>query len=170
VSTKGISESCIKAFRWYVCTTAGGFLAGLNPAPIQLNSMTMTQTKQYDVNSVTFHGRIAHMELAEHQGDQFLVVTLAHTMSPTTEVRVKFTNSNGLLTAYNNGTVMIGQELTVIGNLKGFRAFYMKDDCLVPLKYPEIQLRCTAYIFGSKPKPKEEVPFSAEPTLEEVPF
>lgn len=132
--------------------------------------MTDTTIKQADVNVCTFHGRIAHMELAEYEGKEFLSVTLANVVSPTTEVRVRFTNSNGLLTAYRNNTVAIGQDLTVIGTIKGLRAFYMKDDVLTPLKYPEIQLRCMQYIFGSKPKPKPEVPFSSEPTLEEVPF
>lgn len=132
--------------------------------------MTDTTTKQADVNVCTFHGRIAHMELAEYQGDEFLSVTLANVMSATTEVRVRFTNSNGLLTAYRNGTVAIGQDLTVIGAIKGLRAFYMKDDVLTPLKYPELQVRCMQYIFGSKPQAKPAPQATPEPTLEEVPF
>lgn len=134
--------------------------------------MSDTQKKLPDFQQVVLHGRIAHMELAYFQGDEFLSVTLAHTMSENTDIRVRFTNSNGLLTAFRNGTVVVGQELTVSGTIKGIRSFYMKDDTLTPLKYPEVQLRCQGYVFGTKPMIKSEaaVPFTAEPTLEEVPF
>ncbi len=145
---------------------------------LQLNSaLTMTETisnKMPDFQQVTVHGRIAHMEKVLYQEKEFLSVVLAHTISEQADVRIKFTNANGLLTAYNNGTVVIGQELTVTGRIKGIRTFYMKDDVLTPLKNPELQMSVSAYIFGTKPQPKVEakadVPFSAEPTLEEVPF
>jgi hypothetical protein len=124
-----------------------------------------------DFQQVTLHGRIAHMELVDYQDQQFLSVVLAHTISENTDVRVRFTNSNGLLTAFGNGNLVVGQELTVSGNIKGIRAFYMKEDALMPLKYPELQLRCTGYIFGSKPQAKAEVETpKAEPTLEAIPF
>ena len=124
-----------------------------------------------DFQQITLHGRIAHMELVDYQEQQFLSVVLAHTISENTDVRVRFTNSNGLLTAFNNGNLVVGQELTISGNIKGFRAFYMKDDALTPLKYPELQLRCTGYIFGSKPQVKPEVAApKPEPTLEPLPF
>jgi hypothetical protein len=136
-----------------------------------------TAKKLPDFQSTTIHGRIAHMEMGTYQEQEFLSLTLAHTISENTDVRIRFTNSNGLLTAFRNGNLVIGQELTVNGNIKGIRAFYMKDDELVPLKYPELQLRCTGYIFGSKPQVKAEtsVPAAvvtpvAEPTLETIPF
>ncbi len=135
--------------------------------------MTETIKRYADPQSVTFHGRIAFMETAVHEGTEFLSVTLAHNVSETLSVRVVFTNSNGLLTAYRNGNLMVGQELTVIGVMKGIRAFYIKDDVLTPLKSPEIQVRCQQYIFGSKPQakmPQGDVPFDNQPTLEEVPF
>lgn len=134
--------------------------------------MTDTTAKKLpDFQQVTVHGRIAHMEVVDYQDQQFLSVVLAHTISENTDVRVKFTNSNGLLTAFGNGNLVVGQELTVSGNIKGIRNFYMKEDELVPLKYPELQLRCTGYIFGSKPQPKAGVAAQAvEPTLEEIPF
>jgi hypothetical protein len=137
--------------------------------------MSDTTKKLPDFQTTTLHGRIAHMEVVLYQEKEFLSVTLAHTISENTDVRVRFTNSNGLLTAFRNGTVVIGQELTVSGNIKAIRAFYMKEDELVPLKYPELQLRCTGYIFGSKPQPKAEVEqedktVAPQPTLEEIPF
>jgi hypothetical protein len=140
--------------------------------------MTDTIVKKLpDFQSTTIHGRIAYMEMGTYQEQEFLSVTLAHTISENTDVRIRFTNSNGLLTAFRNGNLVIGQELTVSGNIKGIRAFYMKDDELTPLKYPELHLRCTGYIFGSKPQVKAKVSMPAavvtsvvEPTLETIPF
>jgi hypothetical protein len=92
-------------------------------------------------------------------------------MSDTTDIRIKFANANGLLTAFRNGTVVVGQELTVSGTIKGIRAFYLKEEELTPLKYPELQLRCTGYVFGSKPQASGSNPKKVtEPTLEEVAF
>ena len=54
----------------------------------------------------------------------------------------------------SNGNLVVGQELTIGGTIKGFRAFYMKDDALTPLKNPELQMRVINYVFGSKPQPK----------------
>lgn len=147
------------------------FSAGLNILySIQLiTTMADTNTKISDFQQVTLHGRIAHMEPVEYQGDTFLSVVLAHTISEQCDVRIRFTNSNGLLTAYNNSTVVVGQELTVTGRIKGIRTFYMKGEDLTPLKYPEIQMSVSGYIFGTKPQPKVGAP-KAEPTLEEIPF
>ena len=133
-----------------------------------------SSSKKYaDFQQSIFHGRIAHMEVVNYQDQEFLSVSLMHTVSDTTDIRIKFTNSNGLLTAYRNGNVVVGQELTVNGTIKGIRSFYMKEEELVPLKNPELQLRCTGYIFGTKPEPKQEpvaTTAGAEPTLEEIPF
>jgi hypothetical protein len=113
----------------------------------------MTELKQLpDFQQISLHGRIAHMELATHEGQDFLAVTLMHTISENTNIRVRFTNSNGLMTAFNNGNLIVGQELTIGGTLKGIRAFYMKDDVLTPLKNPEFQMRVNCYAFGAKPK------------------
>jgi hypothetical protein len=111
------------------------------------------------------------------------VVTLYHRITTDTTITVKFLNSNGLLTAYTNNNLVIGQELTVVGKLTGIRSFYMKDDVLTPLKQPEFQLECFNYAFGSKPQPKAEPESTpevtsvttkskakVEPTLEPVEF
>jgi hypothetical protein len=111
------------------------------------------------------------------------VVTLYHRITTDTTITVKFLNSNGLLTAYTNNNLVIGQELTVVGKLTGIRSFYMKDDVLTPLKQPEFQLECFNYAFGSRPQPKaqpEPLPevtsvttkskAKVEPTLEPIAF
>jgi hypothetical protein len=113
----------------------------------------MTELKKLpDFQHVTLHGRIAYMEKAVHEGQEFLAITLMHTINENTDIRVKFTNSNGLLTAFINGNLVIGQELTIGGTIKGIRSFYMKDDVLTPLKNPEFQVRVINYAFGAKPK------------------
>jgi hypothetical protein len=85
-----------------------------------------------------------------------LVVTLYHRISQDAVVTIKFLNSNGLLTAYTHDNLVVGQELTVSGKIQGIRAFYMKDEELMPLKQPEFQLKVIDYAFGSKPQPKAE--------------
>ena len=138
---------------------------------IQLNSSQMSDYKKLpDFQQTVLHGRIAHMEVVDYEDRKFLSVSLVHTISDTADVRVKFTNSNGLLTAFNNGTLVVGQELTISGTIKGIRAFYLKDDALTPLKMPEFQFRCMSYAFGSKPQAKPEVTPMATPTLEEIAF
>ena len=141
-----------------------------------------------DLQTLTLVGRIAALTVITTEDErECLVVTLYHRITTYTTITVKFLNSNGLLTAYSNNNLVIGQELTVTGKLTGIRAFYMKDDVLTPLKKPEFQLKCLDYAFGSKPQPKAQpesppevtsvtsrkkakaVP-TAEPTLEPIAF
>ena len=137
-----------------------------------------------DLQTLTLVGRIANLTVITTEDDrECLVVTLYHRITTDVTVSVKFLNSNGLLTAYSNDNLVIGQELTVVGKLTGIRSFYMKDDVLTPLKQPEFQLKCLDYAFGSRPQPKaqpEPTPevtsvtskrkAKVEPTLEPVAF
>ena len=137
-----------------------------------------------DLQTLTLVGRIAALTVITTEDDrECLVVTLYHRITTDTTITVKFLNSNGLLTAYTNNNLVIGQELTVVGKLTGIRSFYMKDDVLTPLKQPEFQLKCLDYAFGSRPQPKEQpepapevTPVTSrekakvEPTLEPVEF
>ena len=129
-----------------------------------------TMTKMPDFQQTTLHGRIGHLEPITYEEKDYIKVVLIHTISKQTNVRVVFWNNNGLLTAFNNGNLVIGQELTISGSITGVRAFYMKDEELIPLKNTELQMRVNGYVFGSKPQPKSEAPFTGEPTLEEIPF
>jgi hypothetical protein len=133
-----------------------------------------------DLQSITLVGRIADLRTFQTEDDrECLAVTLYHRISQDATITVKFLNSNGLLTAYNNSNLVVGQELTVTGKLQAIRAFYMKDDALTPLKQPEFQLRVNDYAFGSKPQPKVQdtepavtstKKAKAKPTLEPVEF
>ena len=137
--------------------------------------MSDTTIKMPDFQQTILHGRIAHLESITYDGKdtvstEYVKVVLVHTISKQTDTRVVFWNNNGLLTAFKNGNLVIGQELTVSGSITGVRAFYMKGEELVPLKNTELQMRVNGYVFGSKPQPKAQVPFSTEPALEEIAF
>ena len=133
-----------------------------------------------DLQTISLVGRIANLTVIKTEDERdCLVVTLYHRISQDAVVTIKFLNSNGLLTAYINDNLVVGQELTVSGKIQGLRSFYMKDEELVPLKQPEWQLKVTDYAFGSRPQPKAEEPKAkvtakkkdkVEPTLEPVDF
>ena len=127
-----------------------------------------------DLQSTTLVGRIADLTVITTEDERnCLVVTLYHRISQDATVTVKFLNSNGLLTAYTNDNLVVGQELTVSGKIQAIRCFYMKDEELTPLKQPEFQMKVTDYAFGSKPQPKVEGKVAAkkgkvQPTLEPI--
>jgi hypothetical protein len=100
-----------------------------------------------DLQTLTLVGRIANLTVITTEDDrECLVVTLYHRITTDTTITVKFLNSNGLLTAYTNNNLVIGQELTVTGKLTGIRSFYMKDDVLTPLKQPEFSSALNAWL------------------------
>ena len=126
--------------------------------------------------SNTIVGNIAHLEVAVHEGREFLAITMYVKDQYDGVCRIKFNNSNGLLTAYNNGTLSVGQQLILSQwdvRINSIRTHYTKDDQLVALKYPEVALTRVRAVIGSAPEPKpavaEQQP-KAEPTLAELPF
>jgi len=124
-----------------------------------------------DLQHITLHGRVMHLQTLVYQGTDFIKVKLGHKIGVESEVRVVFWNKNGLLTAYNNGNFIVGQGLTVSGRIKGIRSFYTDDeDTLHPLKYPEVELFVDSYHMEPKPQHKAEDSAKVEPTLEEIPF
>lgn len=145
----------------------GGFTAEFTSA--LFNS---TQMNYPDLQTLTLVGRIANLTVIKTEDERdCLVVTLYHRITTDATITVKFLNSNGLLTAYTNNNLVIGQELTVTGKLTGIRSFYMKEDVLTPLKQPEFQIKCMDYAFGSRPQPKTEPTSSVvKPTLEPIAF
>ena len=118
-------------------------------------------------------GNITYMEKAVHEGREFLAVTMAVNDMYQGVCRVKFNNSNGLLTAYTNGTLVVGHQLIISQydvRINSIRTHYMKDGDLVALKCPEVALTRVRATIGAAPKPKAVSAPKAEPTLEEVPF
>jgi hypothetical protein len=125
--------------------------------------------------SNTIIGNVTYMELATHEGREFLAITVAVNDAYDRSCRIKFNNSNGLLTAYRNGTFVVGQQLILSQydvRIASIRTHYTKDGQLLPLKYPELALTNVRATIGSAPKPKAEViqAQAAVPTLEEIPF
>jgi hypothetical protein len=137
--------------------------------------------------SNTIIGRVVYMEPAVHEGREFLAIKLAVSDISGNEIRIKFNNSNGLFTAYKNGTLVIGHQLILTQfdvRLNSIRTHYLKDEMLHQLKYPEIALTKVRAVMGSAPRQKAEVPhaytdnqqveelvpYAGEPTLETVPF
>ncbi len=123
--------------------------------------------------SNTIIGNITYMEKATHEGREFLAVTMAVNDMYEGTCRVKFNNANGLLAAFTNGTLVVGQQLILTQydvRINSIRTHYSKEGDLVALKCPEIALTRVRAVIGASPKPKALVPTKAEPTLEEVPF
>ena len=125
--------------------------------------------------SNTIIGNVTYMEIVVHEGREFLAISVAVNDAYDRSCRIKFNNSNGLLTAYRNGTFVVGQQLILSQydvRISSIRTHYTKDGQLVPLKYPELALTNVRATIGSAPKPKVEVPQAqaVEPTLEEIPF
>ncbi len=112
-----------------------------------------------------------------HEGREFLAITMYVKDQFDGVCRIKFNNGNGLLTAYNNGTLVVGQQLILVQydvRIASIRTHYVKDDQLVALKYPEIALTRVRAVIGASPETKPAVTPVAEskvePTLEEIPF
>lgn len=125
--------------------------------------------------SDTIIGNVTYMEVATNEGREFLSITVAVNDAYDKSCRIKFNNSNGLLTAYRNGTFVVGQQLILSQwdvRIASIRTHYTKDGQLLPLRYPEIALTNVRATLGSAPKPKAMVEPAAqiEPTLEEIPF
>lgn len=126
--------------------------------------------------SNTIVGNIAYLEVAVHEGREFLAITMYVKDQYDGVCRIKFNNSNGLLTAYNNGTLSVGQQLILTQwdvRINSIRTHYFKDDQLIALKYPEVALTRVRAVIGSAPEPKPAVAQQqpkAEPTLAELPF
>jgi hypothetical protein len=124
--------------------------------------------------SNTIIGNITYMEKAVHEGREFLAITMAVNDMYDGACRVRFNNSNGLLTAYNNGTLVVGHQLILSQydvRISSIRTHYLKDGLMHQLKYPELSLTRVRAIIGAAPRPKPEVVAqTVEPTLEEIAF
>jgi len=109
-----------------------------------------------------------------HEGREFLAITLYVKDQAEGTCRIKFNNANGLLTAYNNGTLVVGQQLILSQydvRINSIRTHYEKDGQLVALKYPEVSLTRVRATIGAAPEAKPVASAAkAEPTLAELPF
>jgi len=124
--------------------------------------------------SNTIIGNITYMEKAVHEGREFLAVTMAVNDMYEGACRIKFNNSNGLLTAFNNGTLVVGHQLILSQydvRINSIRTHYLNDGLMHQLKYPELALTRVRATIGAAPRLKPEVAApKTEPTLEEILF
>jgi len=123
--------------------------------------------------SNTIVGNVAHLEVATHEGREFLAVTMYVKDQADGICRIKFNTANGLLTAYTNGTLTVGQQLILNQwdvRINTIRTHYTKDNKLIPFKYPEVSLTRVRAVIGSSPEAKPVVKTEPKPTLEEVLF
>jgi hypothetical protein len=155
--TSVISDSCTKGIR--------PLSAGLNILLVlYFNSIMFSNT---------IVGNIAFMEKATYEGREFLAIKMYVKDQYEGTCCIKFNNANGLMTAFDNGTLLVGQQLILTQydvRINSIRTHYQKDEQLVALKYPEIALTRVRAVIGSAPLPKLEPKAKPEPTLEEVPF
>jgi hypothetical protein len=124
--------------------------------------------------SNTIIGNITYMEKVLHEGREFLAITMPVNDMYNGACRVRFNNSNGLLTAYNNGTLIVGHQLILSQydvRISSIRTHYLKDGLMHQLKYPELALTRVRAIIGAALRPRPEVVApTVEPTLEEIAF
>lgn len=129
----------------------GLFTAGLHILLVNLSSIHMF--------SSTIIGYVTDLKVLKSREDNshFLAVTIAVKDPFGGSCRLRFTNSNGLLAAFNKENLVVGQQLILtqwnvrIGTIK---THYLKDDHLIPLKYPEIKLTGVRATIGAAPRPK----------------
>lgn len=92
-------------------------------------------------NTLTIQGRIANVDLATSNGNEFIAVTvISNLMNDDAGVTVKFTNSNGLKALFEKGFLPVGRLVTVTGHIKSVAETYTKDGEILMLKRPQINL------------------------------
>ena len=121
--------------------------------------------------SSTIIGYVTDLKVLKSREDNslFLAVSIAVNDQLGASCRLRFTNSNGLLAAYNKGTLVTGHQLILTQwnvRIASIKTHYQKDDQLVALKYPEIKLTGVRATIGAAPKPKA-VDASSQPEEED---
>jgi hypothetical protein len=121
--------------------------------------------------SSTIIGYVTDLKVLKSREDNslFLAVSIAVNDPFGGSCRLRFTNSNGLLAAYNKGTLVTGHQLILTQwnvRIASIKTHYQKDDQLVALKYPEIKLTGVRATIGAAPKPKP-VDASSQPEEED---
>tara|TARA_Y100001951_G_scaffold58544_1_gene46499 strand:- start:709 stop:1122 length:414 start_codon:yes stop_codon:yes gene_type:complete len=117
------------------------------------------------MQKVTFTGNIINVKLAtDRNGNivepRFLNVTVACEDSKKNSIRVKYTDSNGMLKSFENNEKLTGLRVVVHGDidLTGIRSHYTENGVNKTLKYPEINLK---YHYTERVSSKIEEPAKA---------
>ena len=108
----------------------------------------------------TIIGNVVHAEVvkSQYQDSDYLAITLAVEDLNGNSIRVRFNNSNGLLTAYKNGTLVGGTQLILTQfdvKLDSIKSHYIKEDGSIELlRFPQVSLSKVCAIIGSIPMGK----------------
>jgi hypothetical protein len=110
----------------------------------QSSSMTTSNTRYAQFNSLTVTGRIFNAEVVTNQnnGDQFLSVSVISTATKDgADLVYTFTNNNGLMALYNKGLFCKGREVTITGHISNVSEVYTTKTGEVKLRLrPEVRL------------------------------
>ena len=124
------------------------------------------------MQKATFTGNITNTKLVSGTKayNEFLAVTVAVNDRNKNSIRIKYTDSNGLLKAVKNGEDLTGVRVTLHGDLDlaSIRSHYIQDLNpgandeeyeyeIRPLKYPELEMK---YVYTERhlaPKQEETV-------------
>jgi hypothetical protein len=106
-----------------------------------------------DMNQLLVQGRLLFAEKVQNNQGQFIAVTVATTTKKGSEGMSVVFNSSDLIDKFDNGWLVPGRRVTVIGKLAEVRTHYMRQGELTPLKRPELKLFSGAiHDFGALPK------------------
>ena len=107
-----------------------------------------------DFNTFSAEGRVAHAEIVENDGQQWLSVTVITTLKDGTDgISVQFTNANGILSLYRKGYLMKGRRVHVTGTVTEIATSYVnKDGVVVPLQRGRIRMQAVTLRLGATPK------------------
>ena len=131
--------------------------------PVEMGTTYSTVTQ---MQKATFTGNIINVKLAtDRKGNivepQFLNVTVACEDSKKNSIRIKYTDNNGMLKAFQNGEDYTGVRVVVHGDidLTGIRSHYTENGVNKTLKHPEISLNWhyTERVSSKKEEPAKVV-------------
>ena len=141
----------------------------------QSSSMTTSNTRYAQFNSLTVTGRIFNAEVVTNQnnGDQFLSVSVISTaMKDGADLVYTFTNNNGLMALYNKGLFCKGREVTITGHISNVSEVYTTKTGEVKLRQrPEVRLIGVSVPeggLGRMPQDKQQINRPAAGTVVKV--
>ena len=116
------------------------------------------------MQKATFTGNIINTKVVDgvkDKYDTFLAVTVACEDSKKNSIRIKYTDNNGMLKAFQNGEDYTGVRVVVHGDidLTGIRSHYTENGVNKTLKHPEISLNWhyTERVSSKKEEPAKVV-------------
>ena len=134
----------------------------------------MSDYKTYaQFNSLTITGRLSHAEIVEHDGSEWLSVTLLSELVDDGEAKaVTFNTTNGLMSLFKSGYLKNGRRITVTGHLASFDEIYFDKQLGKAKRLQRPRLHLTkAQVFdgGLGPAKKEDSTSKADVEIDDTP-